>query len=244
MAWLQEGTIENLKVLVLGSYGTGKSFFAKSFPEPIYLLDFDKGAISYQGRKVYVPDYLTQNLPIQQKFMSMEKDIDLLIQNQHPEGQFSTIVLDSLTTFLKEAMELALATKRSPDGLPQWNVHYAMVKVYTDRLIERLRRFQGHICVICHLEYIRNEMTGEILAVPSVTGNLKTYIPALFDEVYFTEIATRGGKVEYTINLAPKGFMRARSRLRAVYPEIPDTLPNSFDSIQQYIKNKKEVKAS
>ena len=237
MGWISEPSQQAVKVLVLGDYGTGKSYFARSFPEPIFLLDFDRGAVGYLGRKVFVPDYFHQDVPVAQLFALLEKDLDLLIANQHPEGTFSTIVLDSLTTLTKSAMDLALAKRPiPPDQPPVWNVHYPIVKVYVDKLLDRLRRFSGYVVAIGHVEYQRDDVTGEILALPALTGKLQGYVPAIFDEVYFAEVTqTRDGR-QYLMHLAPKAFKRARSRLKSVFPQIPDTIPNDWSYIQRHME--------
>ena len=247
MGWIdQSQSFEpKLKVLVLGDYGTGKSRFASTAPEPIFLFDFDRGAVSYAHRRVYVPDYFLTETPAPQVFQLMERDLDMLIKNEHPEGKFETVVLDSLTTMMKEAMNLAVAKKPlPPDTPPIWNVHYPLVKVYMDRILDRLRRLPTHLIVIGHVDYQRNEITGEILATPSVTGNLKTYIPAIFDEVYFADvIQTKDGK-QYVLHTAPTGFKRARSRIRAVAPQLPDTIPNDWSALSSALQALKAERGS
>jgi len=240
MGWLsEEAPVEALKVLLLGDYGTGKSYFAKTLPEPIFLLDFDLGSVGYAGTKTYVPDAFKASSTPQALFNAVEKELEEVLKGKHKAGEFKTIVLDSLTTLTKLAMDLAMTKKPvPPDTPPVWNVHYPLAKVFIDRLLNRLRLFNGFVCVIGHIEYQRNDITGEILALPSLTGKLQTYIPAIFDEVYFTEVVqTKEGK-QYLINLAPSGFRRARSRLRSIYPSIPEKLPNKWSEIEKYLKKK------
>ncbi len=231
-----------LKILLLGDYGTGKSFFAKSMPEPIFLLDFDGGAIGYAGTRTFVPECFTalRQQPAQ-LFPAVERELDLVLKHEHPAEKeagepFKTIVLDSLTTLTRAAMDYAMLKKPvPPDTPPVWNVHYPLAKVFIDRILDRLRRFDGFVVVIGHLEYQRNDLTGEILAVPALTGKLQTYIPAIFDEVWFTEVAqTKNGK-QYLIHLAPSGFKRARSRIRSVVSGIPETIANEWSSISKFL---------
>jgi len=244
MGWISKDfSLSGLKVLVLGGYGVGKSYFAKTFPEPIFLLDFDGGAIGYSGTKTYVPDYFTSRPQPSQLFALVERDLDQLISESHPEGQFKTVVLDSLTTLSKFAMDLALQKRPvSPDSPPVWNIHYPMVKVFLDRILDKLRQFKGIVVAIGHVEYQKDDVTGEILALPALTGKLQGYIPAVFDEVYFADITQSKDGPQYVIHLSPKGFKRARSRLRSVFPEIPETIPNDFGEIQKYLPTEGHVK--
>lgn len=240
MGWLnEEEKIPKLKVLVLGDYGTGKSHFASTFPEPIFLFDFDRGRITYSGKKVFVPDYFINQTPPEQVFSLMEKDLDKLLNQNHEAGNFETIVVDSLTTLMKEAMSLALKKKPlPPDSPPIWNVHYPLVKVYVDKILDKIRRLQTHVVVLAHVDYQRNDLTGEIIATPSVTGNLKTYIPAIFDEVYFSDVVQTKDQKSYVLLTSPSGFKRARSRLSSVV-RLPDRIPNSFEALASALKNLK-----
>jgi len=43
-------TAETLNVMVVGSYGSGKSTFFTSFPTPGYLFDFDNQVAVYRGK--------------------------------------------------------------------------------------------------------------------------------------------------------------------------------------------------
>lgn len=238
MGWIEQNEVlKNIKMLILGDYGTGKSFFAASAPEPIYLIDFDRGSIGYSNKKVYIPDCLQdESLTPFIRWNNLERDIDLLIKQNHPAGEFRTIVLDSLTTASKYAMDIALEKRPvAPDAPPVWNVHYPMVKVYMDKILDKVKKLPTHLIVIGHVIYDKDNLTGEIVATPSITGNLKTYIPALFDEVYFSDfIQTKEGK-KYVLNISPTGFKKARSRLRSVF-NIPDQIPNQWSELEKYIK--------
>ncbi len=239
MGWIKpEAHMNKIKILLLGDYGTGKSYFASTCPEPIFLLDFDKGAIGYANKQVYVPDCFNEVLKPTILWNRIEQEIDLLIEDKHPEGSFRTLVLDSLTTATKYAMDMAIEKRPlTPDSPPVWNVHYPMVKVYMDRLLDKFKRLSMNIIVIGHVSYDKNDITGEIIATPAITGNLKTYIPALFDEVYFAEVLqTKDGR-QYILNISPKGFKRARSRLKTLF-NLPDQIPNSYKELEKFFKAK------
>jgi len=237
MGWIEEEQMQNLKVLIIGDYGTGKSYFAASFPEPIYLMDFDGGAITYSKRKVYVPDLLKNPDP-QRLWAELEAELDLLLESKHPEGEFKTVVLDSLTTASRVAMDIATKLKPlAPGAAPSGKVHYMMVKVFLDKILDKLRRLQTNVVTIAHVAYDKNEITGEIVAAPNLTGQLKTFVPACYDEVYFAEVFNDPKKgTEYQVLISPRGFKRARSRLKALHPEIPEVLPNTYDAIKPYLK--------
>lgn len=243
MGWIEQGeTVRTLKVLVIGDYGTGKSYFASTFPDPIYLLDFDGGKITYSNKKVYIPDCLTDpNLNPQQIWAKLEEELDQIIKGEHPEGKFETVVLDSLTTAARVAMDIAIMLKPLAVGAaPSGKVHYMVVKVYMDKLLDKLRQLQTNVVSIAHVQYDKNEITGEIVAAPNLTGQLKTFVPACYDEVYFSECFFDPKKgAEYKLLISPRGFKRARSRLKRLYPSIPDDIPNNYEALKNYIEGGK-----
>ena len=227
----------NLRLLIIGDYGTGKSTFASTFPEPIFLLDFDDGRLSYLGKKVYIPDcFEDANLNDMQFWNALEIELEQVQKGTHPEGKFRTIVIDSLTTLTKKALSNALMKRPvAQDSPPVWNVHYPIVKVQVDKIIDKIKKMDTNVVVIGHAHYEKNDLTGEIIVTPSVTGNLRTYLPALFDEVYFADvIQTKQGR-KYVVNVAPVGFRKARSRLKKAF-NLPDQFENDYKVIEQLIK--------
>jgi len=247
MPWMKKPQLgRNLKILVLGDYGKGKSYFAASCPEPIYLIDTDRGGIGYAGKQVYVPDFLyDDSLRASQKLQMIETELDKLVQGGgklrigDEDVQFRTFVLDSLTTFVRLAMQAALEKRPvAPDSPPIWNVHYPMVKTFADRLFDRLIKLPGIIVCIAHTDYLKDEVTGEIKALPAVTGNLKALVPALFDEVYFADTVQQKSGTQYILRLAPQGFKLARSRLRSLLGDkLPEVIPNSWQAIESAIRS-------
>ena len=244
MAWLKEKKpVANLKILIIGDYGTGKSVFASTCPEPIYLADSDRGAIGYSGKQVYVPDFLLDAKKREgQKLDLLYKDLDTLAKKGGSlsiEGQdvkFKTVVLDSLTTLTKMAMAKAVELHPvAPNSPLLWNVHYPLAKVFLDKIFDRLVRIPALIIAIAHVDYKKDEATGQIKALPAVTGNLKTYLPALFDEVWFASVSQGKKGTAYQLRLAPKGFQLARSRLRSVI-DLPESIPNNWQVVEAAIK--------
>ena len=239
MGWIKaQDLVSHVRLLVLGGYGTGKSYFAATAPEPIFLMDFDKGAVGYAGRKVYVPDVFFQSdIRATVLWNSVEQELDAILKGNHPAGEFKTIVLDSLTTATSLALKMSLEKRPAPpDSPPVWNIHYPMAKVFLDRLFDKLKKAGCHVIVIGHIEYDKDETTGEILASPAVTGKLKAYIPALFDEVYFSDIIQTKEGPQYILRLGPQGFKRARSRLRTIAPSIPESIPNNWEALWGHIE--------
>ena len=248
--WLSSEIVQGeqiLKCLVLGDYGRGKSWFASTFPDPICVLDFDDGKLSYmreasKGRRIFIyNEMLDTQTPIQTRWSKLIAFLDEVITS-NKEG-FKTVVLDSTTTCTEWCMEQATTIKPLPPNTPPiWNVHYPLVKTYMHQILTRLKKFRGNVVCISHVEYDKDDTTGEIQATPSVSGKLKAIIPSYFDEVYFADVrpVAQGKTVrnQYQLLLAPQGFKKARSRLRSLYPAIPDIIPNNFGELLKHMQTK------
>ena len=99
--WLTQETKSDditIKCLVLGDYGRGKSWFASTFPDPIAVLDFDDGKLSYmhaakEGKKVFIyNEMLDPTVPIQTRWSKLISFLDEAITTN--KQQFKTLVLD------------------------------------------------------------------------------------------------------------------------------------------------------
>jgi len=246
--WLTQETKSDditIKCLVLGDYGRGKSWFASTFPDPIAVLDFDDGKLSYmhaakEGKKVFIyNEMLDPTVPIQTRWSKLISFLDEAITTN--KQQFKTLVLDSTTTCSEWCMEQATTIKPLPPNTPPiWNIHYPLVKTYLHQILTRLKKFSGNVVCISHVEYDKDDITGEINATPSVSGKLKAIVPGYFDEVYFADVRpVRKGQTtqnEYQLLLAPQGYKKARSRLRSLYRTIPDTIPNDYAELLKHMQ--------
>lgn len=218
-----------IKALVVGDYGTGKSVFGASFPEPILLFDFDKGALSYRGKRCDVMQY-----SISQKGwneFSTEFTKKLL---EVKEGKYKTVIFDSTSLLTDLAMEQALMLdpKRSPTGGPLWNVHYGMVRNLVEGKLRQLLQLNCNVLVIAHLEIVTDKESGNIMCVqPLLPGALSTKLPGYFDEVYYAFSRTKEGKPDFYLQTLPRGHYKARSRASGVQQYLPIDIPNNYPNL-------------
>jgi len=92
--------MRRLKVGVYGTYATGKTHFALTFPEPVYVIDTEFGTIplrkKFQGKKIYVLECFVQSEegradPIKSLAL-VEKAVKLLSTVKN-----GTVVIDSVS---------------------------------------------------------------------------------------------------------------------------------------------------
>ena len=65
--------------------------------------------------------------------------------------------------------------------------------------------------VMFHLDYTKDDNTGEVLAAPMITGNLKARVPAFFDERYITTVSS-GENPTFALQTKSSGMYRASTR--------------------------------
>lgn len=223
-----------VKTLVVGDYGSGKSVFASTFPTPGFLFDFDKGALTYKGKGFKYAQY--QISPA--GWVEFEKEFIQVIK-EAKEGLYKTIIFDSTSLLTDLAMERALQLdpKRSATGGPLWNVHYGIVRNLVEGKIRQLLQLDANIVVIAHLEIVKDQETGAVVAVqPLLPGALSVKMPGYFDEVYYAFSKTVGGKAEFYLQTLPKGYYKARSRVSGKQQALPVEIPNDYPNLLKLIE--------
>lgn len=231
-----EVTVDDLhwKIMVLGDYGTGKSYFASTFPGPMYVFDFDKHILGFRERDdVFFDQFDMSYLG----WVNFEKVI-IQVAKDVKEGKYKTVVLDSLTSMADVCMERAmqLDPKRGPDEGPIWNVHYMIVKNLMSAKLRKLLSFHCNLIFNGHWALEKDPKTGAILsAEPFLTGALSTTIPGLFSEVYSATTQTIGKETKFWLNLVTRGHYKARSLVSGPLRLLPDRVSNDWPTLRKYI---------
>ena len=227
---------EHLKVLVIGTYGTGKSTFASTFPTPGFVFNFDNRILTYAGRDWDYEDYPWD----WRGWVKFEKD---LIELKKNISNYKTVVVDSTTSMSDLAMQRALMLdpKRSPTGGPIWNVHYMMVRHLVEGKLRQIVDLPCNVVVLSHISIQKDEDTGTIVDVgPLLTGQLSEIIPGLFHEVYFATTKRMQNKTQWLLQTVPIGFFKARSTLSGREARLPDFIPNDYNELMKHLKGGKE----
>lgn len=95
--------VDQLKVILLGEPGSGKSWLSCTGRQPIYVADFDDRKLSIAGKPgVFIKSYIDRDPSIPHAWSDFESDIGTLeYAQQKGTLQFKTIVMASLTYALK-----------------------------------------------------------------------------------------------------------------------------------------------
>lgn len=234
-----------LKVFVTGDYGTGKSVFASTFPQPGFVFNFDKKISVYRGGEFDYTEYPI-SAPGWNQFKADHKEVTELVK----AGKYKTVIYDSTSAMQDIAMEQALMLdpKRSETGGPIWNVHYMMVRNLLEGELRKAISLPCNIVVIAHLETKKDEKGNIISIDPMLTGQLSVRIPGYFDEVYcsFSRVVSENGKssTKYFLRTVTQGLYKARSGLSGKWRLLPDIIPNSYNDVFAAYKQEVERRNS
>lgn len=234
---------ENLKLLVYGESGAGKTVFATSFPGPILVHDFDgkvASAAGYWGK--YNPEQVSQIDYISYAEGNTQERYERfrLWFNDHQklakDGKFpyKTIVLDSLTTWsellMKEILRQTVNKIKGPiagrDDIPGMQ-HYGLNSVFFKEQLGNFLKFPCNVVVTAHIDITKDETTGEILRRPLVSGKLASYLPIIFGEVYRAYVDQKENKSVHLAQTKSDSKYNCRSQL----PGLPAIVELTYKSL-------------
>ena len=230
-----------INVLAVGDYGSGKSTFFSSFPQPGFIFDFDNQIPIYRYGEWDYGQYSVNP----KGWAQFEKDFKE-VKTVCAEGKYKTVIFDSATGMTALAMERALSLdpKRSKTGGPLWNVHYQMVKNLIEGKIRQLLSLPGcnHL-LACHLKVTQDMESGTIISIdPNLTGQLINDVPAMFGEIYILRPKQQGGKTKYKMTTVTKGHLKARSNLSGKLHLLPDEVDNDYGELMKHLKTEPGTK--
>lgn len=219
---------DNLKILVWGDSGNGKTCFATGFPGPIWVADFDNkisSAASFYANSDQLSQIEYDNYaPTDTRGASAERfNIKLAELKKSQPFPYKTIVLDSLTTFSDEAMRYLM---RMNPGIKRTETKGALTPALQDYQVSRLffkqfitefLNFPCNVVVTAHIQTEKDEMTGEILRSPMMSGKLAHELPIYFSEVYRAFV--KDGK--YLAQTKSDNKFQCRTQIKGLPSEIP-----------------------
>lgn len=208
-----------VRCLVYGDTGVGKTRFAGTFPNPLFI-DADKGT-----RTLKDVDYPL--IPIQRGDRVFNKMMDILVAfdtKVFPKGleekfeQTETLVIDSASVVAD--LILAEAMKYPPQGLvsqnrltkkPEWD-HYDVVGARMDELIRRALDLPMNLVVTAGQKLDKDQITGGYVGQPDIVGGYRNKIGHAFDEFFYFGNEVKDGALKYFAYTGKYRYFAAKSR--------------------------------
>ncbi len=161
---------QNVKVLVYGNAGAGKTYLCSTINEPALIISAESGLLSLNKFDI---DYVSVNSvkDVLDVFNYLAKDSD--------GGKYKWVCLDSLS----EIAEVILADEKKKEKDPR-KAYGTMIDRMT-ALIRHFRDLRRNIYMTAKVDRVRDDVTGSVLWSPSMPGSkLAQSLPFYFDEVF------------------------------------------------------------
>jgi len=203
----EPGVPKRLTVLAYGAPGSGKTYFAGTFPKPLFI-DLDQGLMTVRAKRVaYIrpTNWLDLRTCITPEYI---KD-------------FNTIVVDTLT----EAHVLILAEIFAGSGKDALRIQdWGQASERIVQLVKGLRSLEDkHVVCLCDERTDKDEETGKIMVGPALPGQLFNTIGRYFDCVFHLRNANKDGKRQRVILTEPEGLYQGKDRIGGLEKfETPD----------------------
>lgn len=232
-----------IKALIYGDSGVGKTCFASTFPGPIAVFDFDNKLISAfnylratdpaKAEQIKYESFSTNKVSEKpyRAFHAALARLETLVR----EGKFpyKTVVLDSLTLYSEAMMADTIQSnpniKRAIPGHPAMT-DYGLVGTYFRNDIGRLLALPCNVVCIGHVKELLDEVTGITSYKVMLAGQLASYAPKVFREVYMAFSKEEKDGIKRYLQTQPSKRFECRTEIMG----MPAIVPMDLKTIMQY----------
>lgn len=236
----------NVKVLIIGAPGAGKTCFSASFPGPVLYLDFDNkvdsAALFYKNNPELLDNIEVRQLSVNfasdpiNEFNKLISD-ELIPQQKQNKLKYKTIVLDSISAFSSLVLNHILITnpgipaQKTAQGLVPSQTHYGILLREFGRMIPGLLSLPCNIVMCAHVDTYKDDSTGSIIREAMMDGSYSKKLPQAFKEVWHLHVDDKGKRWAQT--QADSKF----SCLRSQIPGLPNPLSidEGYKSLAKYL---------
>lgn len=228
---------ENIRFLVYGQSGSGKTYSLRTAKKPIFVDSFDPGGsvvlsdLIEKGEAVVRSDFENEDAKHPRAFEAWDKAFDELERAQVMQ-KFGTYCLDSATTWGQACLNYVMKKAGRAGGTPQQNDWYPQM-VLMEAGIRRIFSLPCDVIFICHDDVQKDEILGKMTRAPMLTGKAKTRIPLLFSEIYYSDSKRSSKGTEYVWQLQRDNTNQAKSRLCGLAKKPLDYVVQDYKALMK-----------
>lgn len=203
--------VKNIKVLLYGAPGVGKTFFCSTAPSPL-LIDTEGGLTTLAGTDVATYS-LTESSEAEEVFWHLREE----------KAQYKTICLDTLSNlqhiYMRELIGDAVKKDPNRDGdlatLREWGRNNNHVAGIADMFCD----LGTNVIFVCHERERQDDDTGQLHVLPNLSPALSSYIMRIVDAVVYLYTKTidddeeEEGEVKRSLLIQPTGRYVAKVRV-------------------------------
>ena len=207
-------------LLLKGDSGTGKTFKAAQFPEPV-LFNFDNNLSGLRKlpdeirKKIRVKDPRKSKAGTQLKDIDVWKNYTEQLEEVGQDSSVGTIINDSLTTLAEILMDKIVKTDDPSKAveIQHWGEFNRYIKWLGEHLL-CANDLDKHVIFLAHESLLIDKITGKTKYLLAVGGQSKSNFDLYFTDVWrsYTKPA-KDGSVEYWVRSLPTEYHTAKSSL-------------------------------
>jgi phage nucleotide-binding protein len=177
----------DLKVVMYGLAGTGKTDLLRYFPRPLKLYDFDNKYHPLIGHKdIHVEQYIMNtNEESKQIIPKFWRDV----QKDKKEGKYATYAFDSITALNRclERWSVVMSGKGKDPGDRATLQEYGDIKRWYNTFFPSLLNMPGNVVLLAH-EQTKSTAKGDVLSIrPLITGSMGDELSSIFPHTFHLE---------------------------------------------------------
>lgn len=220
-------------ILGIGDSGTGKTHFIGTMPKPILVFSFDQGfdtiamkdgikVISIQEKDRKSPKAWTD---FKTRFKQWEGG-EMFTWADGRQEKYRSVALDGVGPFLSEYCLNHYQYLGSNIDKKATFTQYQQILENMGDVFNDCKRLAEYVVVTALTKIDKDELSGEIMTLPNLTGSIKDQLAAKFDAVFFFYLDRKpDGREVYAIKTVAgyreKGKIRLPSEIKsAVAPTV------------------------
>jgi hypothetical protein len=228
-------TTNYARCLAMGEFGSGKTYFANTFPKPFFI-DTDYGMTTTKQEmtgKTAPGIRLFPGDPVYQTILSFLNDAK---SNRSPIDQYETIVLDGLTSLSKLLLYEIQGGQQDPKtGNKAQYDDYGALKIRLASLINAIQSVPFHVVITALTSIERDEVTGSFVGQINTVGSFNKDVGSMVDECYLFEKrrarSNEPGDVVYEAHTEFHPRFAVKSRLQQAAKIPPKIVNPTFASL-------------